>query len=107
MAIENFYINGRQEDVISIFYYDESGNKCSQGSELAKVTTINGKDTYSLPFIGGELIDPVNSLFFQRNRKSWVFKSVSKKCFDSYISYLKNKRQGSFTTARRLINEPK
>lgn len=107
MAIESFFINGKKEDVIVNFYYGQDGTKCDQGSELAKVITTNGKDAYYLPFIGGDLIDPINNLFYTRNKKNWTFKSVNKKCFDNYITYLKSKKQSSFTIARRLLNEPK
>lgn len=105
--VENFYVNGRGPDSIYLFCYGADGTKCEEGKELAKVQTINGKDIYFLPFIGGDLIDSANTLFYERNRKHWVFKQVGKKCFDTYVGYLKTKKQSSLTIARRLINEPK
>ena len=90
-----------------VFYYDKTGNACSEDKAVAKtiqVATEDGKDvsvTYHVKHGRGQPFDPYGMDMNKTNAFDFQFKKVDEDIFNSYTKYLTTRREYFLTTARR------
>lgn len=100
-------LNLPDPDTIVYTFLDKNGKEIENEQQaVAKIASLNTKNTYYIKYGRGEIIDPhhVDTNVY-KNDKYYVFKKVTETAFASYKKFLTTKNRLYFTTARRLIME--
>lgn len=85
-------------DPPNVKYFDKDGDEVTvKERAVAKTEDFEGKTYYYVLRNGFHLVHVLNDDF--RSRRSWNFSLVSEDCFNSYINFLRTKKQASYNNA--------
>lgn len=86
---------------ITSLLYDSEGREISENSDVFARIDFGESTRYFVLKEGTQLVDPIGQHALKRNSFKWSLQQVSKNCFESYLNYLKNKKQSSLSNAKR------
>lgn len=82
----------------TVNYFDKDGNAVtSQSESVAKTEVFEGKTYHYVARSSFHLVNVLTDDF--RSRRSWNFSLVSEDCFNSYLNFLKTKKQVAYNNA--------
>lgn len=90
----------------SMVYYNEYGVETEDANKaLAKKELYEDKTYYYALRDGFHLINVVDSTYNRRNATKWNFSLVSEGCFNSYINFLKTRKESAYRNAEEKSHD--
>jgi hypothetical protein len=96
-------------DHIEVTYVDKTGNECVERDAVAKISQLHNKEdnrlinNYYVKYGRGLIFDPYGMDMNKSNAYNFQFKKVDESIYNSYVDYLKTRREIFLTSARRAF----